>query len=135
MASSDLLEISSQLFSFFLPRDQPMTSQRHRKSACYISFHVGGTHMNQIEAIHERALKVSVSFAKGQSDLLEILTLVSKEKVYKAKGYESVFKYCTLALNLSEDIALTYIAIARKSLEIPEIKECVKDGSVPPSRL
>jgi 5-methylcytosine-specific restriction endonuclease McrA len=86
--------------------------------------------MDAIELIHERAVKISGEFHKKESELLGVLVEVIREKVYEKKGYVYLLDYCRHALGLSEDIALTFMSIARKSIEVPKIKTLIDEGKI-----
>jgi 5-methylcytosine-specific restriction endonuclease McrA len=59
-----------------------------------------------------------------------LAALEARPSVYAAKGYGSLFAYCTEALRLSEDAACTRIDAARASRLFPMILDRLADGSL-----
>src|SRR6267142_734361 len=56
--------------------------------------------------------------------------LDSREMLYAAQGYGSLFSYCTQALRLSEDAACNRIEAARACRRFPLILELLASGSL-----
>src|SRR3989442_1855036 len=56
--------------------------------------------------------------------------LDSRPALYAARGYGSLFSYCTQALRLSEDAACSRIEAARACLRFPLILELLASGSL-----
>lgn len=86
--------------------------------------------MNIIERIHEEAFRRAENYRGARGPLIEILVQVEAKRVFERYGYASLFKYCLDFLKLGEDEACTLIAIARKSRDVPEIKELVDQGKL-----
>lgn len=84
--------------------------------------------MKKYEVIHERALSAAKRFRVAEAELLGVLQEVEKERVYLQLGYSSMHEYGTGALKLSEANASNFITVARKSMEIPELKLAVEEG-------
>jgi hypothetical protein len=59
-----------------------------------------------------------------------LAVLDSRPSVYAAKGYGSLFEYCTQALRLSEDAACTRIAAARACRRFPAILDLLASGAM-----
>ena len=59
-----------------------------------------------------------------------LAALEARPSVYAAKGYGSLFAYCTEALRLSEDAACNRIDAARASRLFPVILDLLADGSL-----
>ncbi len=83
-----------------------------------------------IASIHKKALNAARTFQEAQNTLLDLLGQMDDLKGFIHLGYTSLFTYATEGLKLSEYQAMTLIQIARKSKEIPELKEKVKSGSI-----
>src|SRR5258706_2942195 len=62
--------------------------------------------------------------------LAHLAALDSREMLYAAQGYGSLFSYCTQALRLSEDAACTRIEAARACRRFPLILELLASGSL-----
>ncbi|MDB5039022.1 MAG: hypothetical protein JWQ35_2550 [Bacteriovoracaceae bacterium] len=85
---------------------------------------------SQQKAIHERALVLSQNFRKLESDLLSILQEVDREKVYLAFGFASLFEYAQKALLLSDSNSYLLMSVARKAVQIPELKKEILLGNL-----
>jgi 5-methylcytosine-specific restriction endonuclease McrA len=83
-----------------------------------------------LESIHRQALLAAGNYRKSESELLEILIKVLEHKVYFHMGYTSLFDYSVKALKLSEGTAYHFIGIAKKSKEVPEIKQAIDIGKI-----
>ena len=59
-----------------------------------------------------------------------LAALELRPSVYAARGYGSLFDYCTGALRLSEDAACTRIAVARACRRFPAILDALVSGDV-----
>src|SRR6266496_1956836 len=59
-----------------------------------------------------------------------LAALDSRPALYAARGYGSLFSYCTQALRLSEDAACNRIAAARACRRFPQILELLASGSL-----
>jgi hypothetical protein len=88
----------------------------------------------QLEAIHKKALEVVSRYRACEADLIEVLQQADKARIYYALKYNSLYQYCTEGLGLSEDIAYNFIRLARKSVEIPALKEEIRAGSITVSK-
>src|SRR5882672_8836282 len=62
--------------------------------------------------------------------LAHLAALDSREMLYAAQGYGSLFSYCTQALRLSEDAACNRIEAARTCRRFPLILELLASGSL-----
>ena len=62
--------------------------------------------------------------------LAHLAALDSREMLYAAQGYGSLFSYCTQALRLSEDAACNRIEAARACRRFPLILELLASGSL-----
>jgi hypothetical protein len=60
-----------------------------------------------------------------------LAALIPRPSVYAAKGYGSLFAYCTEALLLSEDAACNRIAAAKTCRRFPAILESLASGGIP----
>ncbi len=84
---------------------------------------------NQLE-LHERALQLSREFRRKESELILIIGEIDQQKFFKRLGYASLFTYAVGALGLSEANSYAFIAVARKSREIPELKIAVIEQKI-----
>jgi 5-methylcytosine-specific restriction endonuclease McrA len=81
--------------------------------------------------IHDRALTAAKVFKNSASDLIDIIDEVDKTSAFLEKGLTSTHAYCIGFLRLSEPDTCNFIPIARKSREVPEIKEAIKNDIIP----
>ena len=86
--------------------------------------------MTQTQQIHETALVAAKDFKKGESQLLQALLDVDRERVYDQMAYSSFHTYCVEALSLSDTQAYTYVGITRKMREVPELKVMIDKGEI-----
>jgi hypothetical protein len=90
--------------------------------------------MDKNEIIHAKALAAAQTYRRSEFELLEVLQEVDINKVFYHYGYNSLFKYATDALGLSEEVAYIYINVCRKAQEVPALKEEIKNGSLSVSK-
>ena len=69
-------------------------------------------------------------FLKEEGVLLTDLIEVDRHGVFEKLGYPSLFQYTTQRLKLSESIAYAFIGVARKSRQVPKLKEAVTEGKI-----
>ena len=80
--------------------------------------------------IHEKAIEYSKNYHLWQAKLIEVLQEIDHHKVFRTMGYSSLHVYATGALKLSDAQAYALIAIARKSVVVPELKAAVVEGTI-----
>jgi 5-methylcytosine-specific restriction endonuclease McrA len=85
--------------------------------------------------IHERALVAAREFKRAEAQMIRILQEVEESKLFLDLGLTSLFQYAVGALGLSEDVASNFILAARKSKQIPILKEAIENGSVSVSKI
>ena len=83
--------------------------------------------MNAILALHEEAKARASNFRDSENRLIEILCKIDEKKGFRLLGYSNMHVYCVKALSLSDAQAYSMVAVARKSKEIPELKELLED--------
>jgi len=83
---------------------------------------------NSFQQLHERALIAVRNFKKSELDLLNILSEIDSAKAYLDLGFSSLFTYAVKALGLSEAQSYSFMAVARKSKEVPELKTSIAEG-------
>jgi hypothetical protein len=67
---------------------------------------------------------------RGTVELVAHLAEVDSRKLHVARGYGSLFNYCTGALRLAEHAAYNRIEAARVSRRYPQILDLLADGSM-----
>ena len=87
-----------------------------------------------VQSIHEEALSVVKRYKVCEVELIEIFEKSDQFKVHYALGFSSLFKYATDGLGLSPEVAYTFINVARKTKEVPALKEEIKQGTITVSK-
>lgn len=78
--------------------------------------------------LHKAALAAAEKFRSTQADLLDLVQELERTRLFVKLGVRSCFAYCLTYLNLSEDMTCNLTTVARKSFEVPELKEAVREG-------
>ncbi|MBN8554885.1 MAG: HNH endonuclease [Deltaproteobacteria bacterium] len=85
--------------------------------------------MNKINSeLHIQALELSENYRTCEAKLLDVLIKIDHQKIYLDLGYPSLFQYCVDALKLSEAQSYSFMTVARKSKEVPELKTEIEAG-------
>ncbi|MGE0634116.1 MAG: HNH endonuclease signature motif containing protein [Pseudobdellovibrionaceae bacterium] len=84
--------------------------------------------------IHERAMEVAKAYKRSEIELIEILEQVDRYRIYYQHKCNSLFTYATEVLKLSNEVAYIFIGVARKTREVPELKEEIRNGSITVSK-
>jgi hypothetical protein len=91
-------------------------------------------HVEKLEgkfrAAHERAVQCVKRFLVEEAAVLESIIEVDQLKVYEKFGETHLTPYCVKHLGLSEDVAAVFVRVARKSHNIPELKQAIADGDL-----
>ena len=85
---------------------------------------------NIYEVIHQNALQSARAYKKSEHSLLCAIQQVDAKKVYFKYGFKNLFEYGTRCLKLSEGTVYSFIRVAKKSVEIPEIKRAIEQGEL-----
>jgi len=88
--------------------------------------------MNTInfKSLHERALSLAKQYKTIQTGLLDVLQEIDASKAFRHLGFGSLWDYCRLGLQLSESDSSALIRVARKSIEVPQLKKAVQEGTI-----
>ena len=91
---------------------------------------------HELRGLYRRACDIAADFKNKEIELIEILKEMDATKAFRISGMNSLFSFVTEILKLSEHQALTYITIARKCAEVPEIQNALfaKEISVSKAR-
>lgn len=76
----------------------------------------------KINSLHEKAIHLAQLFLQTEYDLVDVLQEIDEKKAFREKRCRSLFEYCTNILKLSVATSSRLIAVARKSIEVPELK-------------
>lgn len=82
------------------------------------------------KALHERAIQITKTYLRAESDLIAILQEIDECKGYRELGYKSLFEYATHGLGLSESVSFNFITVARKSKEVPKLQEMIQKQEI-----
>ena len=80
--------------------------------------------------IHEHAVGCAKDLKRSESAILEALQWVDEKKVFLERGYTSLHGYAVGALGLADDEAYKFTRVARKAVEVPQLKEAIQQGKI-----
>ncbi len=78
--------------------------------------------------IHENAVSRARKYLGAEAELLSAIIEVDKNRIFEKLGLTHLTPYCVRYLGLSEDIAGHFVRVARKSIQVPELKCAIDDG-------
>jgi len=84
--------------------------------------------------LHTQACEIASRYQKIEIELVDILQRIDFHRVYLKYGCGSLFEYAVSQLRLSESAAYNFIAVSRKALEVPALKEAIKSQSLSVSK-
>lgn len=91
----------------------------------------GRKKMNKkILSLHERALQAVDVYKNAEAELISILQELDEYRGYLHFEASSLYDYCLRILKLSDDVACNLIAVARKSRDIPALKEAIEKKEI-----
>lgn len=90
--------------------------------------------MEFAKGLHQKALAIVSRYKKSEFELIEILEQVDRHKIFYQLGFGSLFEYAVKGLGLSEAVSYIYIRVARKTREVPALKEEIKGGHISVSK-
>jgi hypothetical protein len=80
--------------------------------------------------LHQEAIQLAQEFTRVESKLVDVIQRIDREKLFRQMGYASLFEYVNKGLKLSESVAYGIITVARKSVEVPELKMAIEQGEL-----
>ena len=83
-----------------------------------------------INELHERGIYCAKQYLHFEGEMIEILQKMDEKRGFLQYGYPSLFQYAVSAWKLTESQAYTFISIARKSREVPELKQAIVNGTL-----
>jgi hypothetical protein len=84
--------------------------------------------------LHEKALSIAKNYHRCEIELIDIIEKVDNYKIFYTFGYSSLYSYVADYLGLSKDVAAIFINVARKTREVPALKEEIKNGALSVSK-
>src|SRR5690348_12525724 len=85
---------------------------------------------SKVESLHHKAKDVAVVYRKAETELLTILQELDDLKGYFDLGCKSLFEYAVQELKLSESTSYALIGVARKSKEVPGLKQALEKSEI-----
>jgi hypothetical protein len=82
------------------------------------------------QALHERAVELCVKYEKDQSEIVNILIQINREKLFKLFKCASLFKYAVTDLKLSPPSAYMFISVSRQCAKHLPLRQAVERGSL-----
>ena len=86
------------------------------------------------QKLDRQACRIAITYRKAEIGLLEIICQMDRTKAFYHLGFSSLFSYVTDRLKLSEAVAYNFINVARKSHEVPELKQEIARGKITVSK-
>jgi hypothetical protein len=83
-----------------------------------------------INEIHAEAIAAASQFFNSEARLLTILQRMDELRAYRDLGHTSLMAYAVKSLKLSESTALNLINVARKAVQVPELKREIEAGEL-----
>ena len=80
------------------------------------------------QSIHDHAIATAKKYLIAEADLLTAIIHVDQDQTFKKLGFEHLTPYCVRELKLSEEVAGTFVRVARKSRQVPQLVEAVDAG-------
>jgi len=82
------------------------------------------------QELNTKAKNIASRYKSCEKELLQVISTVDLKKAYLHWGYNSLFAYITKGLGLSAGVASNFSTVARKSFEVPELKNHVLQGKI-----
>jgi hypothetical protein len=79
-----------------------------------------------MQSIHDRAQGAAQRFKKSEIELVNMIQEIDEKKAFFEKKFTSTFSYCVGFLKLSDNVSLDFIAVARASKKVPELKHAIE---------
>jgi len=86
--------------------------------------------------IHQKLVLAVKSLRKNEAQILELIGLADQTKDFlMLMQYPSLFSYCVKGIGLTEAETWNFLALYKKSKEIPALTEAIQSGEVSVSKL
>jgi len=83
-----------------------------------------------MQNLHQKITETVTEYRKQEGLLIELTQEADFTKFYLELGYSSLFEYLNIGQGISAATVSNLIAVARKSVEIPDMKEAIACGEV-----
>ncbi|MBY0369403.1 HNH endonuclease [bacterium] len=86
--------------------------------------------MTSFEALRQQGIRLCDDLRRNEKAIIALLVPIEKTKGYLDLGYSSLYAFCIGDFKLSDYQACNFIAIARKSESVPELKLAVEQDQI-----
>ena len=80
--------------------------------------------------IHERAILRGKKYLQSEREVLESIQEVWESKVFFDFGCRNLHEYVVRHMELTDAVAASFIAVAKKAIEVPALKEVIDSGQL-----
>jgi 5-methylcytosine-specific restriction endonuclease McrA len=80
--------------------------------------------------IYELARARAKVYLSAEAEMLDSIVDIDRTELYKKMGEEFLTPFCVKHFRLSDEVAATFVRVARKSLLVPELKLAVEEGRI-----
>ena len=84
----------------------------------------------RFQKLHEEATRLSKNYFRAEAELLDVLQKIDAVKAFRDFQCTSLYQYAVSVLKLSEATAYNFINVARKAVQIPELKAEIDKGNL-----
>ncbi len=95
-----------------------------------VNVNKAGFNKININELDIQARKVAKDYKQLEQQLLGLVIEIDRNKLFYKLGFNSLFKYLTVGLELSPAVACAFTNVARKAQEVPELKNQVESGKL-----
>jgi len=78
------------------------------------------------QQLHERALMIARKYRACESEMIQVLQELDRTKLFKKWDCSSLFVYAVKYLGLDEAVAYSFITVARKAREVPQLQHSLQ---------
>lgn len=102
---------------------------------CFVETPVKKISKEQIEIWHSEGVKAARDFRDSEFRIIEVLKNMAECNGYYHYECDSLTRYARFALDLPENTIKNFVAVAYKSIEVPEMLEALKENKATVSKL
>jgi hypothetical protein len=81
-------------------------------------------------SLHENALASAKRFLVAEIELLDAIMAVDKQCIYEKFGFPALTPYCIKILRLSEEVAVSFVRVARKCEQVSLLRKALEERSI-----
>ena len=89
---------------------------------------------DHLQALHADALQKAKHYRRAEYELLVVIEKVERLKLFRRRGFSSLYEYIIKDLKLSEALAYHLITVARKIREVPALGKAIEENKVSVSK-